>query len=209
VHLSRLKLMNFQSFGAAPTTLELGDLTFLLGPNGAGKTAVLTALARMFAIDPGLRRIQRSDFHVPPSGLTADQLENQTLWIEADFVSDQPEEDGTSSSTIPSFFNHMRISAPDELPRVRVRLTASTDDVGDVEEKIVFVTEVDGHDEPIASASMDRYDRRAIQVHYLPAGRFRFTTYPPGVIPGVTSLTRATHCSGACYAPLTGAPRNL
>ena len=171
MHLSRLKLMNFQSFGAAPTTLELGDLTFLLGPNGAGKTAVLTALARMFAIDPGLRRIQRSDFHVPPSGLTADQLENQTLWIEADFVSDQPEEDGTTSSTIPSFFNHMRISAPDELPRVRVRLSASTDDVGDVEEKIVFVTEVDGHDEPIASASMDRYDRRAIQVHYLPARR--------------------------------------
>ncbi len=62
--LHTLRLSNFQSFGPEPVELSLEDITYLIGPNGSGKTAALQALCRMFAFDPSLRRIQRSDFHV-------------------------------------------------------------------------------------------------------------------------------------------------
>jgi len=63
--LKTIRLSNFQSFGEVPTELTLEDVTYLIGPNGAGKTASMQALCRLFAFDPSLRRIQRSDFHVP------------------------------------------------------------------------------------------------------------------------------------------------
>ena len=63
--LQTIRLSNFQSFGPEATELTMEDITYLIGPNGAGKTAVLQALCRLFAFDPSLRRIQRSDFHVP------------------------------------------------------------------------------------------------------------------------------------------------
>ncbi|MBN0266524.1 AAA family ATPase, partial [Pseudomonas aeruginosa] len=63
--LQTIRLSNFQSFGVQPTELGLDDITYLIGPNGSGKTAALQALCRLFAFDPSLRRILRSDFHVP------------------------------------------------------------------------------------------------------------------------------------------------
>ena len=63
--LATLRLFNFQFFGAEPTELSLENITYLIGPNGSGKTAVLQALCRLFAFDPSLRRVLRSDFHVP------------------------------------------------------------------------------------------------------------------------------------------------
>jgi putative ATP-dependent endonuclease of OLD family len=80
--LKQLRTRNFQSFGAIPTVVDLEPITFLLGPNGSGKTAVLQALARMFAIDPNLHRIRRSDFHVG-SGVLEEA--SSQLRIEADF----------------------------------------------------------------------------------------------------------------------------
>lgn len=81
--LETIRLLGFQSFGQEPTELSTEDITYLIGPNGSGKTAVLQALCRLFAFDPSLRRVQRSDFHVhfeeeevPPE---------RELWIEADF----------------------------------------------------------------------------------------------------------------------------
>jgi putative ATP-dependent endonuclease of OLD family len=61
--LQSISLFNFQCFGPEPTVLSLEDLTFLIGPNGSGKTAITQALCRMFALDPALKRIQKSDFH--------------------------------------------------------------------------------------------------------------------------------------------------
>jgi predicted ATP-dependent endonuclease of OLD family len=68
--LTQLTLYNFQSFGPTPTVIAFESLTFLIGPNGAGKTAVLQALARLFAFDPALRRVRKTDFHIMRSDPT-------------------------------------------------------------------------------------------------------------------------------------------
>lgn len=65
--LSSLRVNNFQSFGPREEVISFEDVTYLLGPNGSGKTASLQALCCMFAFEPNLRRIRRSDFHVPAS----------------------------------------------------------------------------------------------------------------------------------------------
>ena len=82
--LQTIRLSNFQSFGPVPTEIRLEEITYLIGPNGSGKTAALQALCRLFAFDPSLRRILRSDFHVPFNEAAA-PAERQ-LWIEADFL---------------------------------------------------------------------------------------------------------------------------
>lgn len=170
VQLVRMRLSNFQSFGPVPAMVDFERITYLLGPNGAGKTSLLTAVARMFAVDPSLRRIQRSDFHAPAHEKLDGRLDFRTLWVEVDFTF--PElHDETSFAGVASFFVQMRINAEGEPPRVRIRLTATLDDLGDIEEKLVFVTAVGDDDEPLESTSLDRYERAAIQVHYLPARR--------------------------------------
>lgn len=170
MHLTRIRLRNFQSFGPEPMVLDLDAMTYLLGPNGAGKTSVLTALARMFAIEPQMRRMRPSDFHVSLASGPGSEPENQDLWIEADF--DFPElASGELSVSVPSFFLHMRISNAGEVPRVRIRLTAAMDDTGEIDSRLVFVTEASGDDEPVATTELDRFERAAIQVHYLPARR--------------------------------------
>src|SRR5690606_41207603 len=80
--LQSIRLFSFQSFGPEPTELTLNDITYLIGPNGSGKTAALQALCRLFAFDPSLRRIRRSDFHVPYN--EEEIPEERQLWIEAD-----------------------------------------------------------------------------------------------------------------------------
>lgn len=66
--LTTLIISGFQSFGESPTYISVQGVSYLLGPNGSGKTAVLHALARMFAVDPLLRGVRPSDFHVPSPG---------------------------------------------------------------------------------------------------------------------------------------------
>ena len=170
MRLTRIRVKNFQSFGPEPTVLDLGAMNYLLGPNGAGKTSVLTALGRMFAMDPQLRRVRHADFHVPHNAPPGPPPETRLLWIEADF--EFPElAGGSPGAGVPSFFPNMRMERAGQDPRVRFRLTATEDDAGDIEDGLVFVTETDDHDEPTATANVDRYDRAAIQVHYLPARR--------------------------------------
>jgi putative ATP-dependent endonuclease of the OLD family len=65
----------------------------------------------------------------------------------------------------------MAIDTADGVPRIRVRLTASLDQDGVPDEKIEYVLEVNDVGEPIRRAEMSRYDRRHIEVHYLPARR--------------------------------------
>ncbi|OWZ81828.1 hypothetical protein CDE51_07765 [Pasteurella multocida] len=63
--LNAMRISNFQSFGKEISELQLDEITYLIGSNGSGKTAILQALCRLFAFDPVLRRIKRSDFHIP------------------------------------------------------------------------------------------------------------------------------------------------
>ena len=78
-------MLNFQSFGALPTLIDLAVLCFLLGPNGTGKTAVLHAPARMFGLDPGLRRVRKSDFNYKSEHTGKAVTGPLTPWIEAEF----------------------------------------------------------------------------------------------------------------------------
>ncbi|MFH4617404.1 AAA family ATPase [Vibrio diabolicus] len=166
--LSFIRLSNYQSFGPEPTTITLDDMTYLIGPNGSGKTAALLALIRMFGFNPAMRRIQRSDFHVP---LTEEEApEERTLWIEAEFTFPELRE-GADNSTVAPHFGHMRLDAPDGLPRVRYRLAATMGIDGDIEESFDYVLEVSPDDSPLSCAKVPRGERNHIHVHYLPARR--------------------------------------
>ncbi|MFM2589505.1 ATP-dependent nuclease [Vibrio sp. TBV020] len=166
--LSYVKLFNFQSFGCEPTTILLADMTYLIGPNGSGKTSALLALSRMFGFNPAMRRIQRSDFHVP----VAEEVppEERSLWIEAEFTFPELRE-GVDNSTVAPHFGHMRLDALDGIPRVRYRLTATMGIDGDIEETLDYVLEVNPDGSPQNSAKVPRGERNHIHVHYLPARR--------------------------------------
>lgn len=166
--LDKLRISHFQSYGSTPTELSLGDLTFLIGPNGSGKTASLQALCRMFAFDPSLRRIKKSDFHVPHN--ETEQPEERTLWIEADFLFPELHEDA-DNTTVSPHFGHMRLVNGENTPRVRFRLEASMGIDGDIEESLIYVLELDEKQQPNSTAKVPRTDRNQIQIHYLPARR--------------------------------------
>jgi predicted ATP-dependent endonuclease of OLD family len=146
----------------------LEGITYLIGPNGSGKTAALQALCRLFAFDPSLRRILRSDFHVP-SNEAVPPAERQ-LWIEADFLFPELEED-EDNSTVAPHFGHMRLDEVDGTPRVRFRLNATMGLDGDIEESMVYVLDINADGSPLTTAQVLRSERNHIHVHYLPARR--------------------------------------
>lgn len=122
----------------------------------------------MFAFDPSLRRIQRSDFHVPCD--EEHVPEERTLWIEVDFVFPEVE-DGVDVGTVAPFFGHMRLDEADGIPRVRFRLSATTGPDGDIEEMFVYVLDLNPDGTPLSTSQVPRADRNHIHVHYLPARR--------------------------------------
>lgn len=166
--LQTIRLSNFQSFGEDPTEITLEDITYLIGPNGSGKTAALQALCRLFAFDPSLRRILRSDFHVPSSEEEAPV--ERHLWIEADFLFPELAEDADNTTVAPNFA-HMRLDEPDGIPRVRYRLSATLGADGDIEESMAYVLDLDADGEALSTAQVPRAERNHIHVHYLPAQR--------------------------------------
>ena len=166
--LQTIRLSNFQSCGAAPTEIRLEEITYLIGPNGSGKTAALQALCRLFAFDPSLRRILRSDFHVPFNE-AASPTERQ-LWIEADFLFPELSND-SDNSTVAPHFGHMRLDEVGGTPRVRFRLIATMGLDGDIEESMVYVLETNADGSPLTTAQVPRSERNHIHVHYLPARR--------------------------------------
>lgn len=172
--LVRLRISHFRSFGHDPTEILLDDTTFLLGPNGSGKTVVLQALARMFSLDPALRRIRRSDFHVPSNETPGAGPDERTLWIEADF--EFPELLGNVAEDeslvgVPGSFTHMQLIEEEGPVQIRFRLAASIDQDENIEETFTYVTKQDEQGNPLEQSKVSRQDRAAIQVHYLPARR--------------------------------------
>lgn len=146
-------------------------MSFLLGPNGTGKTAVLQALARLFGFDPALRRIRRTDFHITPENLAKGELGPLKLWIEAQFEFPELKKSKGKHATIPGHFAHMQLESAGGVPRVRFRLAAEMDEDGDIEESMHYVVQVDEGGEPTKTVAVQKHDRNAIQVHYLPARR--------------------------------------
>ena len=168
--LKTIRLSNFQCFGSEPTEIHFDKLTYLIGPDGSGKTAVLQALCKMFSIDPSIRRLKPSDFHVPHD--ESEVPNERKLWVEAEF--ELPEASNTSddSTTIPPMFSHMRLRSALEFPTVKFRLEAIMGIDGDIDDPALFyVLETDEAGEPINPHRVPRSDRNLIQVHYLPAKR--------------------------------------
>lgn len=170
VQLIRMRVSGFRSAGPEPVELTFENLTFLLGPNGTGKTAFLHALARLFGSETSLRRIVLGDFHVR-RGETPGVGTARSLWIEADFIFSELIEAQAPQPTVPPHFAHMRMETDDERPTVRFRLTAHLDENGEITHELAYVLAVDADGEPTRTAAVNRYDRGAIQVHYLPARR--------------------------------------
>jgi putative ATP-dependent endonuclease of the OLD family len=168
--LTQLTLCNFQSFGPTPTVITFESMTFLIGPNGAGKTAVLQALARLFAFDPSLRRVRKTDFHIMRSDPTEPPAPID-LWLEAQFEFAELKEGTKNHPTIPGHFAHLQLESSDSVPRVRLRLEAHLDEDGDIDEQLFYVVQVDEHGLPLRKVPAARHDRNQIQVHYLPARR--------------------------------------
>src|SRR5947209_12856329 len=169
--LTRLRLSNFQSFGRGPTDIAPDAMCYLLGPNGTGKTAVLQALARLFGFDPSLRRVRRTDFHIATEDMAKGDIGPLKLWIEAQFEFPELKKAKGKYATIPGHFAHMQLESAASIPRVRYRLAATMDEDGDIEETMHYVLQTDEHDEPVKTVPVQKHDRNAIQVHYLPARR--------------------------------------
>lgn len=167
--LQTIRISNFQCFGPEPTEIDLENLTFLIGPNGAGKTAVLQALCRLFAFDSTLKRIQKTDFHVPPTEV--DTPDERSFWIEANFLLPELLDDAGEHPTIPTHFAHMRLDDADGIPRVRFRLEASMGLDGDIEDTLLYVLDLNTDGSPLNPVPVPRAERNNIQVHYLPARR--------------------------------------
>jgi len=167
--LQTIRISNFQCFGPEPTEIDLDELTFLIGPNGAGKTAVLQALCRLFAFDPALKRIQKTDFHVPHDEV--DVPDERSLWIEADFLFPELLDDEGEHPTIPTHFAHMRLDDENGIPRIRFRLEATMGVDSDIDDKLLYVYDLDIDGSPLSKALVSRVERNNIQVHYLPARR--------------------------------------
>jgi putative ATP-dependent endonuclease of OLD family len=171
MRLTQLRVSNYQSFGERPTIIEFESMTFLLGPNGTGKTAALQALVRLFGIDPSLRRIRRTDFHITPADLAKGGIGPLKLWIEAQFEFPELRDPKGKHSTIPGHFAHMQLVSADGVPRMRFRLTAQMEEDGEIDETLVYVIQADNNDEPSKTIPVPKLGRNAIQVHYLPARR--------------------------------------
>lgn len=170
VRLTHLRLCGFRCVGDQPVDLAFEHLTFLLGPNGTGKTAFLHALTRMFGSEASLRRIVLDDFHVP-LGETPGIGIARSFWLEAEFAFPELSDEGLPQPTIPPNFGHMRMETANDPPTVRFRLTAQLDPSGEITDELTYVLAVDADDEPARSVKVNRFDRAAIQVHYLPARR--------------------------------------
>lgn len=166
--LCSLRVSNFQSFGPRMEEISFEDVTYLLGPNGSGKTATLQALCRMFAFEPNLRRIRRSDFHVPAKETNIP--EQRQLWLEVDFTFAETLTD-EENDTVPDFFNQMALHKLGEEPRVRFRLEATLYEDGEIEERFLLVTRTDEDDNPTSSSTVPKRHRDKIHLHYLPARR--------------------------------------
>jgi len=173
MRITSIKLHNFQCFASTDTTVNLADLTGFIGSNGSGKTAVLLALCRMFSSSIALRRVQPSDFYVPP-GQKLDDANERHLRIEVRI--DFPElESGVTTEAIPPCFKHMIVEDVGLPPYCRIRLDATWTrtqiESGDIEEKLRWVHSVEAEPSESYLEPMRPHDRARIQVHYVPAGR--------------------------------------
>jgi predicted ATP-dependent endonuclease of OLD family len=178
VKIRQLKLRKFRCFGSKETTIDFEDLTTFIGINSSGKTAVLHALVKLFGRSASSRELRRADFHVP-KGKRPEELGEQNLSIEA--IVDFPElnsDDDTAKNTVPLFFRHMTVGAPEETPYCRIRLEADwrkgNTPEGDIDQRHVFITvpeDSEGENPDDHKRPLSAHHRSMIEIIYVPAIR--------------------------------------
>lgn len=175
-----LRIKNFRSFGENETIINLSNMSTILGGNSSGKTASLQAIQKLFGLTMSERSLVKGDFHT--SVFSHDTLNiEKSLYIEAridfpELIKTEHTEDPVSKLSVPPFFNHFTINAPNECPYVRIRLegkwSPSTTPDGELEQKLYFITVPYG--EAInedALSPVSPHQRSTIQMIYVPAIR--------------------------------------
>ena len=176
MRLTKIKLSNFRCFGPNEQTILIDDLTTFIGNNSAGKTAALSALNCMFSENSNDRLLHRSDFHLPKEK-KPEEMEEQSLYVEAVFQFDELEPEGQDGEyAIPYYFQHMVVENPGEVPYLRIRLSAtwkkSSTLEGSIDSQICYITCPES-EEILENHCVraQRHDLDKIRVIYVPAVR--------------------------------------
>lgn len=174
MRLSKIKLFNFRCFGEVEHTIAIDDLTTFIGSNSVGKTAALAALNCMFSEFTSDRNIRRSDFYVPKNVLPENMTE-QKMYIETVFEFKNIRE-GKEDDSIPQFFEHVIVDAPDGTPYIRIRLDATWEKSntieGAIDYQIRYITCPESEKiEDTDYVNAQRRDLDKIRVIYVPAVR--------------------------------------
>ena len=174
--IESVSLQNFRCFGPEKTRIELeSGVTAFVGGNGSGKTAVFQALARLFGLTEGQRRIRRHDFHVPAD---QEQIRSGTsLCIEV--ILCFPELEGVAEDdredAVAEFFLQMAASGEGEPLKARLQLKATwTDDStpdGNIDEELKWIHTLEGDFEWDECKRVLPAQRGSIQLVYIPATR--------------------------------------
>ena len=174
--LAKLKLYNYRSFGEFEQVINFDELTTLIGNNSSGKTAALVALNTIFSENSSDRNLERSDFFLPKDK-DPEEFEEQSLYVEAVFYFDElQKEQGSTTYSIPTFFDSFVVDGPGHAPYLRIRLEAtwekSSNIEGSIESKVYYITcpeseEIADENKRIAS----RHDLNRIRMIYVPAVR--------------------------------------
>lgn len=176
MRLTKIKMSNFRCFGPDEQTILIDNLTTFIGNNSAGKTAALSALNCMFSENSNDRLLHRSDFHLP-KWKKPEEMEEQSLYVEAVFQFDELEPEGQDGEyAIPYYFQHMVVDNPGEVPYLRIRLSAtwkkSSTLEGSIDSQICYITCPESeeiHENHCVRAQ--RHDLDKIRVIYVPAVR--------------------------------------
>jgi len=175
VRIESITLSNFRCFGKDPITIDLtSDLTALVGANGTGKTALLIALGRMFGVSQELRKIVRSDFHIP-LGSNEKDITELVLFEEVKIGFQELEQDLQNNLSIPRLFKNMLITGPGQPPFCKIRLearwTADGTVEGEIEQNTYWITTSGDQPTEEIKTPMNNSDRRLIQAYYISATR--------------------------------------
>ena len=173
MQLTKIILSNYRCFGKEPTNIEINNLTGFIGRNSSGKTALLSALMKLFGEKPSDRIIERSDFHIP-EGIDPDNITNNELYIEAQFMFPELEREEYNAS-VPIFFKNMLVSEPSGKPYLRIRLEASweksSNPEGSIDTSIYYITSSTEEISIEDKRNVRRHDLDQIKMIYVPAIR--------------------------------------
>ncbi|MFM1684791.1 ATP-dependent nuclease [Aeromonas salmonicida] len=172
MHIERINLQNFRSFGPKCQSIAVDpDLTTLVGANGSGKTALMQALQRMFGISNEQRTIRRQDFHIP----SLEEIPSKrTLTLEAIIAFPELDDEDGDHSVIPDFFHHMSVTDEGGKLKCRLRLDAEWEEDGSIDGYITSqfrAVTTWGEPEEADFHNVRPADRSRIQLIYVPATR--------------------------------------